>query len=216
MGQDQKPLYAYATSTIEGGQFAGLDYEWSRWPRDRQIAEARRLFKEAGYGPNHPLQVTITYNTRDYTKKNSLAIAAMWQQVFGPRSIQTITSNQEWKTFLQARHTGSYDIARDGWVADYDSVDSYTALYQCGNPQNNAHDCLKGYNDLLNQAQNAKDSQLRIKLIRQALTLAMNDYARIPLYQLTYYRLVNPKVKNYDIEDNHLDHVMTKWFQLKE
>ncbi len=58
--------------------------------------------------------------------------------------------------------------------------------------------------------------QLRIKLIRQALTLSMNDYARIPLYQLTYYRLVNPKVMNYDIEDNHLDHVMTKWFQLKE
>jgi oligopeptide transport system substrate-binding protein len=216
MGQDQKSLYSYATSTIEGGQFAGLDYEWASWSRDKQIAVARRLFTEAGYGPNHPLQVTITYNTRDYTKKNSLAIASMWQQVFGSGSIQTITSNQEWKTFLQARHTGSYDIARDGWVADYDSVDSYTALYQCGNPQNNAHDCIKGYNDLLNQAQNTSDAQLRVKLIRQALTLAMNDYSRIPLYQLTYYRLVNPRVKNYDIDDNHLDHVMTKWFQLKE
>ena len=55
----------------------------------------------------------------------------MWQQVFGPASIQVTTSNQEWKTFLQARHTGDYDIARDGWTADYDSVDSYTTLYQC-------------------------------------------------------------------------------------
>jgi oligopeptide transport system substrate-binding protein len=216
MGQDQKSLYTYASSTIEGGKFAGLDYEWAGWPRDKQIAVARQLFREAGYGPNHPLQVTITYNTRDYTKKNSLAIASMWQQVFGSGSIQTVASNQEWKTFLQARHTGSYDIARDGWVADYDSVDSYTALYQCGNPQNNAHDCIKGYNDLLNQAQNTSDPQLRVKLIRQALTLAMNDYSRIPLYQLTYYRLVNPRVKNYDIENNHLDHVMTKWFQLIE
>ena len=46
MGQGQKASYAYATSTVEGGKFAGLDYEWASWPRDRQIAEAQRLFKE--------------------------------------------------------------------------------------------------------------------------------------------------------------------------
>ena len=50
---------------IEGGKFAGLDYEWASWPRDQQIAEAQRLFKEAGYGPDHPLQINITYDTKD-------------------------------------------------------------------------------------------------------------------------------------------------------
>ncbi len=214
MGQDQKPLYAYATSTIEDGKFAGLDYEWAAWPRDKQIAVARQLFTEAGYGPDHPLQISISYNTRDYTKKNALAIASMWQQVFGPKSIQVSNNNQEWKTFLQARHKGDYDIARDGWVADYDSVDSYTNLYRCNHPQNNAHSCTPGYDDLLNKAQNTQDSAQRVKLIRQALTLAMNNYSTIPLYQMTYYRMVSPRVKNYDIENNHLDHVMSKWFRL--
>lgn len=212
LGQDQKPLYAYATSTIEGGKFAGLDYEWAGWPRAKQIAEAQRLFKEAGYSPAHPLQITISYDTKDIKKKTSLALAAMWQQVFGAASIQVITNNQEWKTFIQSRHNGNYDIARDGWIADYDSVDSYTTLYQCHGTENNAHSCTPGYDDLLKQAQNTTDPQLRVKLIRQALTLAMNNYTVIPLYQHTYFRLVSPQVKNYDISDNHLDHVMSKWF----
>ncbi len=212
LGQDQKPLYAFATSTIEGGKYAGLDYEWASWPRDKQIAEAQKLFKEAGYGPTHPLQIDITYNTQDINKKTSLALAAMWQQVFGPESIKVVSDNQEWKTFLQSRHKGSYDIARDGWVADYDSVDSYTTLFQCGGSENDAHSCTKGYNDLLKQAQATLDPALRVKLIRQALTLVMNSYSEIPLYQRTYYRLVSPRVKNYVIDDNHLDHVRTKWF----
>lgn len=214
MGQGQKPSYAYVTSTIEGGKFAGLDYEWASWPRDKQIAEAQRLFKEAGYGPSHPLQIDISYDTKDYKKKTALAIAAMWQQVFGPASIQVVTHNQEWKISIEARHSGAYDIIRDGWTADYDSVDSYTILYQCNNPQNNAHSCTKGYDELLKQAQNTSDPELRVKLIRQALTLAMNNYTIIPLYQHTYFRLVNPRVKNYDIDNNHLDHVKSQWLSL--
>ena len=212
LGQDQKPLYSYATSTIEGGKFAGLDYQWASWPRDRQIAEARRLFKEAGYGPSHPFQVNISYNTNDVNKKTTLALASMWQQVFGPESIQITNSNEEWKTFLQSRHNGSYEIARDRWIADYDSVDSYTTLYLCRGAENDSHSCTPGYDDLLKQAQNTSDPALRVKLIRQALTLAMNSYSMIPLYQHTYFRLVSPRVLNYDIDDNHLDHVMSKWF----
>jgi oligopeptide transport system substrate-binding protein len=216
LGQDQKPLYAYATSTIEGGQFAGMDYEWASWPRDRQIAEARRLFKEAGYGSSRPFQVNVSYNTNDVSKKTSLALAAMWQQVFGPDSIRITTSNEEWKTFLQSRNTGSYEIARDRWIADYDSVDSYTTLYLCRGTVNDSHSCTPGYDDLLKQAQATSDPALRVKLIRQALTLVMNGYSMIPLYQHTYFRLVSPRVLNYDIDDNHLDHVMSKWFKLKD
>lgn len=213
MGQDQKSLYSYVTPTIEGGKFAGLDYDWAKLPRDQQIAMAQELFKKAGYGPQHPLSISISYNTRDDNKKKSIALAAMWQQVFGADSIKVTSNNQEWKTFLQTRHKGDYDIARDGWVADYDSVDSYTNLYSCNGPQNNAHSCTAGYNQLILDAQQTQDPQQRITLISNALKLAMDNYVVIPLYQETYYRVVKPKVKGYDIDDNHLDHVMTKWFK---
>lgn len=212
-GKGQKPLYAYATKTIEGGKFADLDYAWAKLPRDQQIAEAQELFKAAGYGPNHPLQIAISYNTKDSNKKNVLAIASMWQQVFGTNSIQVTSSNQEFKTFLQARHKADYEVARDGWVADYDSISSYTNLYQCNNPQNNAHSCTPGYNDLINQAQLITDPIQQVALTRQALKLAMDNYVIIPLYQDTYYRAINPRVKGYTPDTNHLDHVMSKWYK---
>lgn len=213
LGQDQKPLYSYVTSTIEGGKFANLDYDWATWPRDKQIATAKELFAKAGYGPKNPLELTISYNTNDAHKKKALAMAAMWQQVFGADSIKVTATNQEWKTFLQARHKGDYDVARDGWVADYDSVDSYTALYLCNGPQNNAHSCTAGYNQLIDQAQQTTDKEQRIQLTSQAIKLAMDNYSIIPLFQNTYYRLVSPQVQNYQINDNHLDHVMSKWFK---
>lgn len=213
LGQDQTPLYSYVTTTIEGGKYAGLNYEWASWSRDKQIAKAQELFKAAGYGPQKPFELTISYNTLDQHKKNALAIASMWQQVFGANSIKVNINNQEFKTFLQTRHKGDYDVARDGWTADYDSVDSYLNLYTCNGPQNNSHSCSDGYNKLVTQALEATDPTQRVSLNKAAIQKAMDDYAIIPLFQNTYYRLVNPRVKGYDIDTNHLDHVMSKWYK---
>jgi oligopeptide transport system substrate-binding protein len=213
LGQGQQPLYSYATSTIEGGKFAGLDYAWAKEPRAQQIAEAKKLFTEAGYGPNHPLQISISYNTLDSHKKIALAVGAMWQQTFGASAIQVTSANQEWKTFLKARNMANYDVARDGWVADYDSVDAYTPLFICNGPQDNSKTCNPAYDKLINQAQNTPDANQRVQLTREALQTAMQDYSIIPLYQYTYFRLVKPYVKNYDPTNNHLDHVMSKWYR---
>jgi len=213
LGQDQVPMYSYVTPTVEAGKFAGLDYEWAKWPRGKQIAIAQQLFKDAGYGPDKPLDISISYNTNDLHKKVALAIGSMWQEVFGDKSISVTIANQEWKTFITARNNANFDVARDGWIADYDSVDSYTNLYQCSNPQNHSKMCNKQYNNLLEQAQKTANPEERTDLIRDAIKIAMDDYAIIPLYQYTYYRLVNPKVKGYDIKNNHLDHVQSKWYK---
>lgn len=215
LGHGEKPLYSYVTSTIEGGKYDGINYDWASWPRDKQIATAKELFAKAGYGPKHPLVFSLSYNTNDAHKKKAIALTSMWQHVFGADSIKTTQINQEFKTFLQTRHKGDYDIARDGWVADYDSVNSYTALYTCHGPQNNAHSCTPNYNNLMNEARATADDNQKVELTRQAIKLAMENYSTIPLLQNTYYRLVSPRVQNYDIDNNHLDHVMTKWFKLK-
>ena len=137
----------------------------------------------------------------------------MWQQAFGIDSIKVTQGNQEWKTFLKARNTANYDIARDGWIADYNSVDSYTNLYYCKSPQNNSKYCNMQYNQLIDEAQATTDEANRTELIKQAITIAQNDYAIIPLFQYTYTHLVNPRVKGYTPNINHFDHVQSKWYK---
>jgi oligopeptide transport system substrate-binding protein len=213
LGRNQKAAYSYVTPTIEDGKFAGLEYSWATLPHDKQLAMAKELFAKSGYGPKNPLSITIGYNTNDGHKKIALAVAAMWQQAFGIDSIKVTQGNQEWKTFLKARNTANYDIARDGWIADYNSVDSYTNLYYCKSPQNNSKYCNMQYNQLIDEAQATTDEANRTELIKQAITIAQNDYAIIPLFQYTYTHLVNPRVKGYTPNINHFDHVQSKWYK---
>lgn len=210
--QGQLPLYSVVTLTVESGAYANLKYEWESWPRDQQISEARRLYKEAGYGPERPFKVAISYNTDTMHKKAALAVASMWGDVLG---VQTSSNNQEWKTFLLARIKGDYQIARDGWIADYDSVTSYTPLYTCHNDQNNSHYCNSKVDDLVKQAENTLDPKQQVKLYSQALRLVMDDYPVIPMFQYTYTEMYNPEyIKGYDITHNYFEHEQTKWMSL--
>ncbi|MFN7094657.1 MAG: ABC transporter substrate-binding protein, partial [Burkholderiales bacterium] len=191
---------------------AKVKYNWAAWPRARQIEQAQKLYAAAGYNPNHPLQISIAYNTNDMHKKIALAVASMWEKVLG---VKVNIKNQEWKTFLQARHGGNYAVARDGWVADYNSVTTYTQLYQCNSPQNNSHYCNSNYDKLLARAMIEANPAKRKKLYQQALAIPLNDYAVIPLFQYTYTKLVKPYVQNYKVEINYLDHVQSKWLRMK-
>lgn len=213
VAQGQVPLYSTVTPTVEDNKFAKVTYDWAAWPRQKQIDVARKLYQEAGYSKDHPLHISISYNTNDMHKKVTLAIASMWKSILGA---QVDVQNQEWKTFIQARHKGDYTIARDGWVADYNSVTTYTQLYQCGSAVNNSHYCNLEYDKLIAKARLQANPHKRIKTFQMALQIPLNDYATIPLFQYTYTRLVKPYVLNYDIKVNYLDHVQTKWMKLKK
>lgn len=215
LGQRQTPSYSYVSKTIEQGSFSNLDYDWSVISRDQQIALAKDLFAKAGYGPDHPLDININYNTTDINKKISIAIASMWKNIFGEKSIKVTQSNQEWKTFLKSRRSGDFDIARDAWSADYDDVTSYITKFACNSPMNYTGYCNKDAEALLQQAQQTSNPDQRINLINRAIDKAQKDYVIIPLYQETYFRLVKSRVQGYNIDNNHFDHVQSKWYKLK-
>ena len=209
---EQPPLYSMVTDTVEGGKYKDLGYGWASLPRYKQIAEAKKLYLEAGYSANNPYTVAISYNTNDLHKKTALAIAAMWKSVLG---VNVSLQNQEWKTFIQKRHKGDYQIARDGWTADYNAVSTYTNLYECKNDQNNSHYCNPEFDKLVADAKAETNEDAKTNLYRQALKIPLNDYAVIPLFQYTIQVLVKPYVTGYVVDTNHLYHVQTKWMGLK-
>lgn len=59
--------------------------------------------------------LTYLYNTDD----NHKAIAEYLQNALSGIGITVNLENQEWKTFQNTRKNGSYSLARNGWVADY-------------------------------------------------------------------------------------------------
>lgn len=213
LGQGETALYSNVTSTVESGAYKSVRYSWADLPYDEQVKIAQQLYAKAGYSASHPLKIDLSYNTDDLHKKIALAIAGMWKSTLG---VEVTLSNQEWKTFIASRHSGNYVVARDRWVADYNSVTSYTQLYLCNGMQNNSHYCNPAYDKLVTAAENSSDLAQQQQLYRQALALALNDYAIIPLFQPNYSKLVKPYVSNLDVEHNFFNVEQSKWVKFSD
>ncbi len=154
LGQGQKPVYTAIAPTINQGIFADVKYDWSDWPRDKQIAEAKRLYAKAGYSKQHPLSLAISYNTADNHKKIALAIASMWHEVLG---INVTQANTEWKVFLQNRTKGAFQIGRMGGVATADDVTNFTDKYRCNDLANPIGYCDPEFDKLMAEAAEISD-----------------------------------------------------------
>ena len=213
LGQGETALYSNVTSTVESGAYKSVRYSWADLPYAEQVKIAQQLYAKAGYSASHPLKIDLSYNTDDLHKKIALAIAGMWKSTLG---VEVALSNQEWKTFIASRHSGNYVVARDRWVADYNSVTSYTQLYLCNGMQNNSHYCNPAYDKLVTAAENSSDLAQQQQLYRQALALALNDYAIIPLFQPNYSKLVKPYVSNLDVEHNFFNVEQSKWVKFSD
>ena len=207
------PLYSTVTGTIENGRFKDVRYQWAKLPESGRVAVAQKLYEEAGYSREKPLQLVISYNTSERNKQSVLALAAMWQRVLG---VKVSLRQQEWKPFIQARLQGDYMVAWDHWGADFNAVETYTNLYQCGSANNKPKLCDKQVDSDFAKAAATTSLPLQQKLYAKGLQQALDDYSIIPFYQGSVTRLVKPYIENYQFEENSLDHVQSKWFRFKD
>jgi len=115
----------------------------------------------------------------------------------------------EFKVLLKQRHDGAYQIARNGWFADYNDATSFYNLIQCGNPQNDQRNCNPRADALANEANQQSDDAKRKTLLSQAFALAMSDYPLVPLFQYSSARLVKSYVGGYK-PTNSLDQRATQ------
>jgi len=69
--------------------------------------------------------MTYLYNTSEGHK----AIGEYLQAALSAVGITMNLENQEWNTFLNTRKQGNYDIARNGWLADYNDPISFLDMW---------------------------------------------------------------------------------------
>ena len=88
----------------------------------------------------------MLYDTKDPDhKKIAQAIASMWQQTLG---VKVKLEAQEWKQYLQTTLGTDYDVARSGWIGDYNEPSTFLSLLTTHNGQNRSHFSNKKYDDL--------------------------------------------------------------------
>ncbi len=202
-GAGELPAYGWVPAVQNYRQ---QEPEWAAWPREQQLAEARRLYAEAGYGPDNPLVVEILYNTSQDHKRIAVAISAMWKEALG---VQTLLLNQEWKVFLQTRSTRlGTEIFRSGWIGDYNDASTFADLLHSDNAQNDSGWSNPRYDALLEQAARELDLDRRARLLEEAERIMLDEAPVIPIYFYISKHLIKPWVDGF--VPNIMDHTYTK------
>ncbi len=206
----EKPLYSWVPEGIPGYEPARLDY--ADWPHSKRVAEARRLYAEAGYSRARPLTVELRYNTSENHRKVAIAIAAMWKQALG---VKVRLVNEEWKVFLENRKQKRVtQLFRAGWIGDYNDPYTFLEILHSRHGLNDEGYANPEYDALLDRASVETDPEKRFALLRRAEAIALADHPVIPLFGYVSKHLVNPRVGGW--VDNILDHHYTKDLYIRE
>ncbi|WP_114392267.1 peptide ABC transporter substrate-binding protein [Oleisolibacter albus] len=183
--------------------YAAPQPDWAGWTQAQRDAKAQELMRKAGYGKGgKPLDLEIMFNTSENHRAVAIAIASMWQQKLG---VKVTLNNQEFKVFLNTRSEHKFkDIARNGWVGDYNDAYTFLSIFQSDVPgQNHSSYHNPDYDRLMHEAAVEIDPARRRDLMQRAEALMLADHQIIPLYTYVTTHLVRPGVKGW--EDNLRD-----------
>ncbi|CAI2045607.1 Periplasmic oligopeptide-binding protein precursor [Serratia fonticola] len=208
MGQGQIPAYSFTPTFTEGGNFS--QPEWAGGTQEKRNEEAKKLLAQAGFTAEKPLKFTLLYNTSDQNKQQAIAAASMWKKNLGA---QDTLQNQEWKTSLQSRHEGQFDVARATWCGDYNEPSAFLNMLLSNSSNNTFFYKSPAFDALMASTLKASDATARSAIYQQAETLLDKDSALIPVYYRVSARLVKPTVGGFTGKDP-LDYIDVKNFYI--
>ncbi len=202
--QGDLPAYSYTPPYTDGMKL--VEPEWFKWSQDKRNEEAKKLLAEAGYTADKPLTFNLLYNTSDLHKKLAIAVASIWKKNLGAN---VKLENQEWKTFLDSRHQGTFDVARAGWCADYNEPTSFLNTMLSDSSNNTAHYKSPAFDKIIGDTLQVTDEAKRAELYAQSEQQLDKDSAIVPVYYYVNARLVKPWVGGYTGKDP-LDNIYVK------
>lgn len=193
------PAWGWVPPGVENYQQQVMQY--SDLDKSAREALALKLFKEAGYSKDKPLEIELLYNTSDNHKKIAIALSAMWKKVLG---VKIKLRNEEWKVYLNSRTQRQFQMIRAGWIGDYNDAYTFLSLFRSdvGSMNPSVYKNTE-FDRLLQQSEKEVDSAKRAELMQKAEAILLTDLPIIPIYHYTTQHLVHKNIKGW--VDNVMD-----------
>ncbi|HYB33013.1 MAG TPA: peptide ABC transporter substrate-binding protein [Steroidobacteraceae bacterium] len=202
------PAYGWVPPGVSGYRSQSFDYR--ERPMAARIAEAQRLYREAGYSPEKPLAFELRYNTGEVHTKLALAIAAMWKETLG---VEARLTQVEFKSLLQDIDRGDVQLFRSSWAGDYNDAYSFLQVLKSDFGVNLPHYSNPTYDALLHSAALQQDAPARSALFEAAERAMLEDHPLLPIYFYVNKHLVKPEVLGW--YDNVMNVVYSKDLALR-
>ena len=156
---------------------------------------ARKLLAEAGYpdGKGFPA-VEIQMNTDAINKKVFEAVQEMWRRQLG---INVRLTSNDFRVYLDAMRTLSYQISRARWVGDYNDPNTYLDMFITGGANNQTGWSNAEYDRLIAEAGRTLDADARFALFQKAEAILLDEAPIAPVFFGTRTFLIHPSVKGW-------------------
>jgi oligopeptide transport system substrate-binding protein len=208
-GRGETPAYSWVPPGTNNYEPTVFSYQPLTQDERKQIAQ--RLYREAGYSADNPLQVELRYNTSDTHRRIALAIQSMWRDVLG---VEITLINEEFQVLLaniQSREVTQ--VFRSSWTGDYNDAHTFLSIMQSDNAANITGYQSEKYDSLMQSAADLVDLDRRRLFLEEAEREMLADHPAIPIYFYVSKHLVSPRVEGWG--DNALDYHYSQHLSLK-
>ena len=155
------------------------------------VEKAKKLLKEAGYENGKGLP-SIELMCNPGHEPIMEAVQNMWKENLG---LNVTISSQDWNVFLETRKEGDFQVARDGWLGDYNDPISFIDMWITGGGNNNAQWSNKEYDKIVSEIKSTTDAKERYAKMHEAEDLLAKDMPIIPIYYYTDLYLISDKLE---------------------
>jgi oligopeptide transport system substrate-binding protein len=203
------PAYGWIPPGVS--HYTSQSFDYRGQPLAVRLAEAHRLYAQAGYSAARPLAFELRYNAGEVHNKVAVAVASMWKEALGVEARLTAV---EFKSLLQDIDSGDVEVFRSSWLGDYNDAYTFAQYFKSNFGINLPRYRSSEYDALLGAAAVEIDADGRGKLLQSAERVVLRDHPVLPIYFYVNKHLVKPEVDGW--YDNVMNVVYSKHLGLRD
>lgn len=171
---------------VRGDYYDPNDYEGN-------LAKAKAIMAELYPDGKGIPSFSYIHNTSTGHKLIAEALQQDWKAI----GVEVSLENQEWATFLNTRKNHQYEIARNGWLADYNDPITMLDLFLSTGGNNDGAFNNAEFDALIKEIKTNSDPAARFAAMHKAEDVLFSEWACAPIYYYVDVFMLSTKVKGF-------------------
>jgi len=188
------------TSSLGGGRTAALHFvppntpHWEPAPLPTWRSAARQPGALLPADARLPDYLEYLYNSSELNRDVAELLQSQWQSALG---VRVRLANQEWKTFLAAQRSLQYQMSRSSWIGDYLDPLTFLEIFHSQDGNNRTGWANDVYDAFIEAARDSEPGPARLRLLREAERVLLDQAVIVPLYHEASLELVDPRLHGF-------------------
>jgi len=156
------------------------------------LADAKAIIAELYPDGNVP-SIEYIFNVSTGHQLIAEALQQMWAEIGVTARLEV----QEWAVFLNTRKNGEYEVARNGWLNDYNDPIGMLDMWITGGGNNDAQWSNAEYDALIAKAKQTSNQEERMGYLHQAEDIIFAEWMLAPIYYYVDLFMLNDSINGF-------------------